>query len=92
MQVVVTPNMKIGRNDKCHCESGKKYKKCCLMRDERKPHETLAKFVGNEWIETELGKIRLDGYNKYEPYEFGAHRYASLDKSNRWYADKITKI
>ena len=67
MQVVVIPNMKIGRNDKCHCESGKKYKKCCLMRDERKPHETLAKFVGNEWIETELGKIRLDGYNNMNP-------------------------
>jgi len=25
---------KLGRNDKCHCGSNKKYKKCCLMRDE----------------------------------------------------------
>lgn len=25
---------KIGRNDKCHCESGKKYKKFFLERDE----------------------------------------------------------
>jgi len=25
---------KIGRNDKCHCGSGKKYKKCCLEKDE----------------------------------------------------------
>lgn len=25
--------MKIGRNDPCHCGSGKKYKKCCLERD-----------------------------------------------------------
>lgn len=24
--------MKIGRNSKCHCGSGKKYKKCCLMK------------------------------------------------------------
>ena len=25
---------KIGRNDLCHCGSGKKYKKCCIARDE----------------------------------------------------------
>ena len=26
---------KIGRNDPCHCGSGKKYKKCCLDKDEK---------------------------------------------------------
>ncbi|MGH7454545.1 MAG: YecA family protein, partial [bacterium] len=26
--------MKLGRNDPCHCGSGKKYKKCCLEKDE----------------------------------------------------------
>jgi|SRR3989338_2069729 len=36
MQVVVIPNMKIGRNDQCHCKSGKKYKKCCLEKDEKR--------------------------------------------------------
>lgn len=36
MQVVVIPNMKIGRNDQYHCESGKKYKKCCLEKDEKR--------------------------------------------------------
>lgn len=25
---------KIGRNEPCHCGSGKKYKKCCLVKDE----------------------------------------------------------
>jgi len=25
----------IGRNEQCHCGSGKKYKRCCLERDER---------------------------------------------------------
>ncbi|MFV9616392.1 MAG: SEC-C metal-binding domain-containing protein, partial [Gammaproteobacteria bacterium] len=24
---------KIGRNDPCHCGSGKKYKKCCLSKE-----------------------------------------------------------
>src|SRR5690625_1398166 len=27
---------KIGRNDPCHCGSGKKYKRCCLEKDEQK--------------------------------------------------------
>ena len=27
--------MKTGRNDQCPCESGKKYKKCCLEKDEK---------------------------------------------------------
>lgn len=25
---------KLKRNDKCHCQSGKKYKKCCLVSDQ----------------------------------------------------------
>jgi len=37
------------------------------MRDERKSHETLAKFVGNDWIEAELAKVKLDGYNNMNP-------------------------
>src|SRR2546421_5863302 len=28
--------MKAGRNDPCPCGSGKKYKKCCLARDQEK--------------------------------------------------------
>ncbi|MGL4819934.1 MAG: SEC-C metal-binding domain-containing protein, partial [Bacilli bacterium] len=23
----------IGRNDRCHCGSGKKYKKCCMAKE-----------------------------------------------------------
>lgn len=33
---------KLGRNDACHCGSGKKYKKCCLEKDrqaERQQHQ-----------------------------------------------------
>ena len=31
--------MKLGRNDLCHCGSGKKYKKCCLQKDEEAEHD-----------------------------------------------------
>lgn len=27
--------IKIGRNDPCYCGSGKKYKKCCMEKDEQ---------------------------------------------------------
>jgi len=29
--------MRLGRNDKCHCGSGKKYKNCCYENDIKKP-------------------------------------------------------
>ena len=27
--------MSVGRNDPCPCQSGKKYKKCCLLKEEQ---------------------------------------------------------
>src|SRR5262252_278622 len=33
---------KTGRNDPCPCGSGKKYKQCCLKKDEAAEHEALA--------------------------------------------------
>ena len=35
--------MKLGRNDPCHCGSGKKYKQCCLEKDESKERAARAK-------------------------------------------------
>jgi rubredoxin len=34
--------MKVGRNEGCHCGSGKKYKRCCLPADEAKAAETAS--------------------------------------------------
>jgi tetratricopeptide (TPR) repeat protein len=34
---------KPGRNDRCSCGSGKKYKSCCLTKDETAAREQLAK-------------------------------------------------
>ena len=31
----------IGRNEACPCGSGKKYKRCCLDRDEKKRRKQL---------------------------------------------------
>ena len=35
----------LGRNDPCPCGSGKKYKQCCLGKDEGKAREARAKAV-----------------------------------------------
>jgi len=34
---------KLGRNDPCPCGSGKKYKQCCLAKDEAKERAARAK-------------------------------------------------
>lgn len=57
---------KIGRNDPCHCGSGKKYKKCCLSKDEErileKMKETAVVDDGEPWEdnEEEPGWFTLD--------------------------------
>jgi len=48
--------MDIGRNDPCHCGSGKKYKKCCAAKDEAKERESLDK----KWAEAAEKKKRED--------------------------------
>ncbi len=35
-----------GRNDPCHCGSGKKYKKCCLAKDEEAKQAAKAELAG----------------------------------------------
>src|SRR5271163_848877 len=55
---------KIGRNDPCHCGSGKKYKKCCERQDE------LKRRLNNELWRVEINgrtvvatKADMDDYN-----------------------------
>lgn len=63
---------KIGRNDPCPCGSGKKYKKCCLRKEEekRRVHATPlpslkgeepsgdGSFLGDEGVFTEYRKLK----------------------------------
>src|ERR1017187_10371194 len=55
--------MKAGRNDPCPCGSGKKYKKCCLPKDQLIPMappptteipEPIAAPVEGDWQEPEI--------------------------------------
>ena len=37
------PSNSLGRNEPCHCGSGKKYKQCCLNKDEAAERAARAK-------------------------------------------------
>jgi hypothetical protein len=56
---------KVGRNDPCYCGSGKKYKKCCLLKDEEKNLEELKGDAiveeGEKWEEeNETRRMTID--------------------------------
>ena len=42
MDTPIPPKKPLGRNDPCHCGSGKKYKQCHLDKDEAKAREARA--------------------------------------------------
>jgi len=41
-----------GRNEPCHCGSGRKYKHCCLAKDDAKARSARKKAAGKEAAET----------------------------------------
>ena len=51
MSASTTP--KPGRNEPCHCGSGKKYKQCCLPKDEAKAAKARAKATAEAAREAE---------------------------------------
>lgn len=58
--------MKLGRNDPCHCGSGKKYKKCCLEKDEAASRTMPPEdFVGED--EEYYDEEETDGVLESEP-------------------------
>ncbi|OGJ46769.1 hypothetical protein A2229_01505 [Candidatus Peregrinibacteria bacterium RIFOXYA2_FULL_33_7] len=70
--------MKIGRNDPCPCGTGKKYKKCCLIKKDRKPYETFDIFFGDKWINNKIGKAKPDGYKNLNPMNLAKLRLHPL--------------
>ncbi len=60
--------MKVGRNDPCPCGSGKKYKKCCLAKDEaaaRQSAQERARAI--RAVELHAGSDPLAGSPAYTP-------------------------
>ena len=49
----------IGRNESCHCGSGKKYKKCCLLKDEQssESRRMIQESIDDDWGYELFGNI-----------------------------------
>ena len=61
---------KIGRNDPCHCGSGKKYKKCCMENDSYSPDTYISaheyNFIQKENNLQELSSKEIWDFDSYE--------------------------
>ncbi len=62
---------KFGRNDQCHCGSGKKYKRCCFAKDEERLHHST-NVAGKTYAElrdapeTDLTIHRIEKMHRHE--------------------------
>lgn len=62
---------KISVNDKCPCLSGKKYKKCCFMKDIKLKQNEEDKYYNGHDISSDKIKFCIDYYMKtYDNYKF----------------------
>ncbi len=83
--------MKVGRNDPCPCGSGKKYKKCCLSKDQLIPTapppvaeapEPITVPIEDDWQEEETldeGEAEAPGDFADEPEELPLQKYPKPD-------------
>src|SRR5437660_8938620 len=67
VSAVVLPQL-LGRNEPCHCGSGRKYKRCCWEQDETLRRE-LRDAALPEWIDRARGKLHQ--FEKYVSNVFG---------------------
>ena len=73
--------MKVGRNEHCPCGSEKKYKNCCLQKDELAKPKTMTHEKFREYIQEETRDDQRKHPEKYKDPEpiFG---YISIEKVN----------
>lgn len=66
-------NEKIGRNDPCPCNSGKKYKSCCMLKKKLSKHKITAKWLNAPKVpnlmERAFGQIVASTEKVYTPIE-----------------------
>ena len=67
-------NKKPGRNEKCYCNSGKKYKQCCLRKDEALKAKELEKFITGQ--DNASDKIKL--VMEYLDEEYFDHKVINI--------------
>jgi hypothetical protein len=55
-----------GRNEPCHCGSGKKYKQCCLAKDEAEARQARAEAADQEPVPTQEAPVVPERTRKHE--------------------------
>jgi len=61
----LTPTQtQVGRNDKCPCGSGRKYKQCCLRKDEEKARVAREKAAAKDAREAEKAREAAETEDK----------------------------
>jgi hypothetical protein len=56
VNVTSTSGAQVGRNEKCPCGSGRKYKQCCLRKDEEKARKAREKAEARAAKEAETAR------------------------------------
>ncbi|MBM2820262.1 MAG: motif family protein [Candidatus Berkelbacteria bacterium] len=75
--------MKIGRNDPCPCKSGKKFKKCCLPKDEHLSKKLDSILEENQQRENLYGKVKPIISADFQKNKFVAVD-STLHHSKKW--------
>ena len=65
---------KVGRNDKCACNSGKKYKNCCLTKDAEQKVKDAEMFANGQKESNEDTKICME----YLEEEYSDHKVIDI--------------
>lgn len=81
---------KVGRNEKCICGSGKKYKKCC-MRNDMKSLQPKNEGL-NLLLNREPRKIQKNTTNELDPIEISGFDFFFSEKPSSIIIDVCTKI
>ena len=80
---------KPGRNDPCHCGSGKKYKRCCLAKDEQDERALVAATPFRPTIPAEIAE-KLAAYDHAED-ELTVASNAAVDLVNAGELDEAER-
>lgn len=76
---------KIGRNDKCPCQSGKKFKHCCALKDQRAHPQLTPEQAMKVTLMNSVKQIQQDAVTMKEIFrELGVFFFFSTAKGDAW--------
>ena len=78
---------KVGRNDPCPCGSGKKYKRCCLAKDEQEAEAARAAAEAERQKAAAEEEPAQDDASEAEPKPVQPRRQHGGGKSRFWGSD-----